>query len=78
MDISLAVCVLHNIAILWKMPELHGPLADDDHGVLIIEEDQERPDVLARANILRDRLRANMPPPTASERRRLRELRDEN
>ena len=78
MDISLAVCILHNIAILWKMPELHGPLEEDDDDILILEEDQERPEVRARANIIRDRLRQNMPPATASERRRIRELRVDN
>ena len=76
MDIYLAICILHNIALLWKIPELHGPLERKDNQILIMEEDEERPEVRATANIIRDRLLANMPPPTASERRRLRELRE--
>ena len=73
MAISLAVCILHNIAVIWNMPDPPPGQDDDDDGDdILLEEDLERAEVRARAVVLRDRLRNNMPPPTPSERRRMR------
>ena len=74
MAISLAVCILHNIATLWNMPDPPpgDPEEDQDEEVILLEDDVERAEVRARASVLRDRLRNNMPPATPSERDRMR------
>ena len=57
------------------MPE--PPLEDDedaaDDDIVILEEDQERAAVRARADVLHNRIRENMPPPTEAERRKIRQ-----
>ena len=77
MAISLAVCILHNICTVWNMPDPPPAPADEDdediNGDIVLEEDLERDEIRARAVVLRDRLRNNMPPPTPSERRRIRD-----
>ena len=56
------------------MPE--PPLEDDedaaDDDIVILEEDQERAAVRARADVLPNRIRENMPPATEDERRKIR------
>ena len=74
MAISLCVCILHNIAITWDMPD--PPPGEDpeepEEEVILLEEDLERAEVRARGSVLRDRLKNNMPPATASELLRIR------
>ena len=74
MSISLAVCILHNIAVKWGMPQVgEDEDPEEEEQIIVVEEDQERAEVRARGDILRNRLRANMPPPTDEERRKIRE-----
>ena len=74
MSISLAVCILHNIAVKWGIPEIgEDEDQEEEEEIVIVEENQERAEVRARGEILRNRLRENMPPPTNEERRKIRE-----
>ena len=73
MAISLCVCILHNIATTWNMPEPPPGEPEEAEGeVLLLEDDMERAEVRARGSVLRDRLKNNMPPATASELLRIR------
>ena len=45
---------------------------DDNDEIIILEDDQERGEVRARADVLRNRMREQMPPPTDAERRKMR------
>ena len=73
MAISLAVCILHNVAVLWRMPEPpeERDPPEDQEEIVILEEDDERAEVRARAEVLRNRLRENMPPATEAETRKM-------
>ena len=73
MGVALATCILHNIAVLWNMPEPNGELDPPrpDEEIIILEDDEERADVRARAEVLRNRMRENMPPASESERRKM-------
>ena len=76
MQISLAVCILHNISVRWGMPDPPGDEQEDgmdDEEGLILEEDLEVAEVRAQADTLRNRLKDNMPPATPAEVRKMRE-----
>ena len=55
------------------MPDPPEQVPDDPVGdIIIIEDDKERLEVRARADVLRNRLRENMPPATRQESNKLR------
>ena len=57
--ISWAVCILHNICVLWNMPEPppDHENEDDNDEIIILKDDKERGEVRARADVLRNRMR---------------------
>ena len=76
MSISLAVCILHNIAVKWGMPQIgedeDPEEEEEEEEIILLEEFEERADVRARADILRNRMRENMPPPSNAEIQKMR------
>ena len=83
MDLILCCCILHNIAVKWNIEEVGDEDPDDDmeegeegeeeeeqDGVVQIMDDAvDNATTRARGALLRDNLRAQMPPPTGAERR---------
>ena len=73
MNIALCVCILHNLATLWGMPDPPedrvdaGGEGEGDEEIIILEDNLERREIMARADVLRTRLKDNMPPATQVE-----------
>ena len=85
----MATAVLHNIAILWKEPDPEMDEEDDDQDdvppefrndqqgqVEVVNVVNDHAAVRAEGDVIRERLRANMPPPTVREQRVINRLRD--
>lgn len=78
-EVVLATAVLHNLSVLWKQPEWTEEDDDDippefrnsNQGQVRVEDDLDRAAVRAEGEIVRNNLLANMPPPTAKERKQL-------
>ena len=77
MAIILTCCILHNVAIKWDAEDPPDDAEDsdeDEEGVeedVIIDDDLDNARIRAQGAMVRENLRENMPPPTASERRRI-------
>ena len=84
LDIILACCILHNIRVKWGSfdPEEDKERDEDEDEQDENEEEMDDIDLIddeinnvairARGAVLRDNMRNSMPPPTASEMRRIR------
>lgn len=77
-EVVFATAVLHNLSVLCKQPQWNEE--DDDippkfrnsnQGQVRVEDDLDRAAVRAEGEIVRNNLLANMPPPTAKERKQL-------
>ena len=79
MDIILSCAILHNIAIAWKSEEPEEEEQQDEQDVdeneavdiVVIDDALDNASIRARGAVVRENLCHQMPPPSASERRRL-------
>ena len=79
MEAVFATAVLHNLCVHWNEPE--PPMDGEDEipdeflnfnqGQVHVVDDRDRAAVRAEGEIVRNRLLANMPPPTSDERKML-------
>ena len=68
MKIALCCCILHNVSVKWGIEEPpDDDQRDEDDDIIIVDDDVGRAAVRARGEVIRDRMRVNMPPPTRSE-----------
>ena len=78
----MATAVLHNVSILWEnlFPLEDNPDAEfppippewqDGNEVVVVQEPRGRAAIRAEGDVVRDRLRQNMPGPTRAERRKM-------
>ena len=84
LEIILACCILHNIRVKWGLfdpeedeDEDEDEQQDENEGeemddIDLIDDDLNNVAIRARGAVLRENMRNNMPPPTASEMRRIR------
>ena len=73
MDIILCCCILHNVAIKWdsnKCPQDQGEHVDNEE-IVLVDDNLDNEFIRAQGALVRDNLRLEMPPPSASERRRM-------
>ena len=89
LEVIMATAVLHNISVLWKepLPENNHPDLDnvippefrnDRVGqVQVIDAVNDRAAVRGEGEIVRDRIRANMPPPSRRESRLMNRFRNQ-
>ena len=86
-EIVMATAVLHNCAVLWKVPVPDGdnpdadfppipPELQDGGQVVVVQEPRNRATIRAEGEIVRERLRENMPERTRAERRKMARRRD--
>ena len=79
LDIILACCILHNVALEWGEDQEDDDDSEEDSDeeseseeeVDIQDDELNNDNIRERGARLRENLRENMPPPTASESRRL-------
>ena len=74
MEVVLACCILHNIAIRWGIEVPEGVPEENDDNVApvpVVQEFGDRATVRARGEVVKSRLREQMSLLTASERRKL-------
>ena len=77
LEVTLATAVLHNLSVLWREPlpdghnvDIPPEIMNDQQGqVVVVDMDLDRAAIRAEGDLVRDRLRQNMPPPTQRERR---------
>ena len=74
MKIGLAVCILHNIGVMWGIQEPEDEddgIDGDDDEVIVVDNNLHRATIRAMGEVVRDRMLRNMPPATRAEQRRL-------
>ena len=80
-DAILSCAILHNLCVKWGQPmpeeDDDGPQPDFDplRAVRVVYNPNDRQMVRVQGEIVRDNLRRNMPPPSASERRKINRFR---